>query len=65
MLIQRQQQKSCYIPFKNHVTVLFRIKGGGLFAVLPTMFSPVTSTNVGISPQNFVTFSFNPFATLV
>ena len=31
----------------------------------PTSFSPVTSTNVGISPQNFLTFSFNPFATLV
>ena len=28
-------------------------------------FFPVTSTNVGISSQNFVTFSFNPFATLV
>ena len=25
----------------------------------------VTSTNVGIDPQNFLTFSFNPFATLV
>ena len=24
-----------------------------------TSFSPVTSTNVGISPQNFMTFSFN------
>ena len=33
----------------------------------PTRFFPVTSTNVGISPQpkNFLTFSFNPFATLV
>ena len=31
----------------------------------PTSFSPVTSTNVGIGPQNFRTFSFNPFATLV
>ena len=30
-----------------------------------TNFSPVTSANVGISPQNFLTFSFNPFATLV
>ena len=30
-----------------------------------TSFSPVTSTNVGISPQNFLTFSFNPFSTLV
>ena len=28
-------------------------------------FSPVTSTNVGISSQNFLTFSYNPFATLV
>ena len=27
----------------------------------PTSFSPVTSTNVGISPKNFLTFSFNPF----
>ena len=26
-------------------------------------FSPVTSTNVGISPQNFLTFNFNPFTT--
>ena len=30
-----------------------------------TSFSPVTSTNVGTSLQNFLTFSFNPFATLV
>ena len=31
----------------------------------PTNFSPVTSTNVRISPQNFLNLSFNPFATLV
>ena len=30
-----------------------------------TSFSPVTSTNVRFGPQNFLTFSFNPFATLV
>ena len=30
-----------------------------------TSFSPVTSTNVGIWPQNFLTFSFNPFDRLV
>ena len=30
-----------------------------------TSFPPVTSTNVGISSQNFLTFSFNPFSTLV
>ena len=28
-----------------------------------TSFSHVTSTNVGISPKTFLTFSFNPFAT--
>ena len=28
-------------------------------------FSPVTSTIRGISPQNFLTISFNPFPTLV
>ena len=28
----------------------------------PTSFSPVTSANIGISPKNFLTFSFNPFA---
>ena len=26
---------------------------------------PVTSTNVEFGPKNFLTFSFNPFATLV
>ena len=31
----------------------------------PTSFFPVTSTNVEIDPYNFLTFSFNPFATLV
>ena len=39
-------------------------RGGG--AKRPTTsFSPVTSTNIGLSSQNFLTFSFNPFATLV
>ena len=28
-------------------------------------FSPVTSTNVRIRPQNFLNFSFNPFDILV
>ena len=39
--------------------------GHGKKAPTPTSFSPVTSTKVGISPQNFLTFSFNPFSTLV
>ena len=29
-----------------------------------TSFSPVTSTNVGFSTANFLTFSFNPFSRL-
>ena len=39
--------------------------GGGRAKSPPTTFSPVTSINVGFSPQNFLTFSFDPFATLV
>ena len=31
----------------------------------PYQFSPSNFDNVGISLQNFLTFSFNPFATLV
>ena len=45
------------------ILTLFRMGGGGKKAP-PTSFSPVTSTNVGFGPQNFLTFSFNPFATL-
>ena len=43
---------------------LFRMGGGGK-PPTPNFFSPVTSTNVGFGPQNFLAFSFNPFATLV
>ena len=31
----------------------------------PTSFSPVTSTNFEISSQNFLTFSSNPFTSLM
>ena len=31
----------------------------------PTSFSSVTSANVGLSPQNILTFIFNPFPTLM
>ena len=31
----------------------------------PTSFFPITSTNVKISYQNFLTFSFDSFPTLV
>ena len=45
--------------------------GGGWGGVVrgqkgpPTSFSSVTSVNVEISHQNFLSFSFNPFITLV
>ena len=45
---------------------LFRMgRGGGDQKAPPTSFSPIISTNLGINPQNFLTFSFNPFATVV
>ena len=40
--------------------------GGGMGGGGQTIgFYPVTSTNARISPQNFLTFSFNPFDRLV
>ena len=42
---------------------LYRMGGGA--RRLPYQFFPVTSTNVKTSPQNFLTFSFNPFGTLM
>ena len=38
--------------------------GGGAKRSPPTSFSPVTSTKVGISHQNFLTLGFNPFTTM-
>ena len=40
-------------------------EGRGAKSSPPTSFSPVSSTNAGIRPQKFLTFSFNRFATLV
>ena len=49
----------------SHLT-LFRIGGGGgRGGALAKRFSPATSTNVGVNLQNFLTFSFKTFATLV
>ena len=39
--------------------------GGGQREPPSTSFSPVTSANVEFGPQNFLTFSFNPFDKLV
>ena len=39
--------------------------GGGGLSKRPINFSPAISRNVGSSPQNCVTFSFDPFAILL
>ena len=41
------------------------IQDGGQKGPSPTNFFAATFTNVGISSEIFLTFSFNPFATLV
>ena len=51
--------------FENDFLTLFRMGAGKKPPPLPTSFPPVTSTNVGISSQNVLTFSFSPFGTLV
>lgn len=43
----------------NTVLTLFRMEEGAEGP--PTSFSPVTSTNVGIIPKNFLDFQFQPF----
>ena len=40
-------------------------RGGGDKKATATSFSSVTSANVGISPQNILTFTFNLFTTLL
>ena len=50
----------------NLVLTFEPIQNGGRGQKSPSArFSTATSTNVAISPQNFLTFSFNSFATLV
>ena len=53
-----------FLENESLTLTLFRMGGEGKKAP-PTSFSPVTSTNVRFGPQNFLTFSFNPFVTLV
>ena len=40
------------------------VKGGGQKGT-PTSFTPLTSTTEWFGSQNFLTFCFNPFATLL
>ena len=64
-----KQQNSFMILISLSIVTLtlFRMGGGrgGGKKAPPTSFSPVTSANVGFGSQNFLTFSFNPFTTLV
>ena len=53
-----KKQEGWDIPFLYHINP---IQDGGKKAS-STSFSPVTSANVGVSPKNFLTFSYNPFA---
>ena len=65
LMVQKLSENTQIIwKMSTAVLTLFRIGGWGK-KVPPTSFSPVTSTNVGFSPQNLLAFSFNPFATLV
>ena len=50
---------------KNSITALRLLTLFKMGGAKRTIFFPVTFTNVGISPLNFLTFSFNPFVTLV
>ena len=63
------RKKGNFSPKEWTELTLFRmVEGGGeerQKAPTPTSFTPVTSTNVGIRPQYFLTFSFNPFDTLL
>ena len=54
-----------YLDFDESVNPIQDGGGVGVKKAPTTSFSLVTSTNVGISSQNLLTFSFNPFPTLV
>ena len=55
-----------YLDSVSSLTLSRREVGGrGGANTPPTSFSPVTSINVGSSPKNFLTFSFNHLLTLV
>ena len=61
--LAKQKHKYRYLFIVHHTLLtLFRMrKGRGGKKYPPTGFSPVTSTKIGIVPQNILTFSFNPF----
>ena len=60
----KKKRSAPSLPFPRRVHSLNPIQDGGQKDP-PTSFSPATSTNIGFGPQNFLTFSCNPFATPV
>ena len=52
--VKASGQHLCFYPIQD---------GGEGQKAPSTSFSPATSASVGISPENFLSFSFNPFAT--
>ena len=63
--VQLKKVKAAVKNKTGTTLILFRIVGGEAKTVPIPVFSPITSTNVGISPQNFLTFNYNPFDRLV
>ena len=64
--IKERSWFTCLLIILSDLSVNPFQDGGGGGAKRPSnSFSPLTSTNIGISPQNFLTFSFNPLAILV
>ena len=62
-IIGKPRQQFSRTAVNCYILTLFRMQGEGGAKRPPTSFSPVISTNVGIRPQNILTFAFNPFAT--
>ena len=68
-LIMSERKISHKINLFDIITTIYKIEilnpiqNGGQKSPR-TSFFPVTSTNVGLRSQNFLTFSFSPFATL-
>ena len=65
MLINRKFKiRLLYVLFCITSVILTLFRMGRQKAPPPTSFFPVTSTNVGFGLKNFLTFSFNPVASL-
>ena len=64
-MVEVKIRKKTFKPIQNWGFTLISGEKLLMSAFNPTSYSPITYTNVGVSPQNFLTFSFNPFATLV